>query len=223
MLSDPPAHKLGVAAGYPSASVGAAMPQWLVIVLASGFVLCYGGLIWARRRRTIQPPHAIPWISTSDVVLVCLLLIAVALAESYPLWSVPLILLITGFVGITRHVTKFRRAPSAEDFRELFLGGWVAAGPMVIGAILILQQLLLEPSTLVLLVIMVGLPIYFAVGYFAIWVGTRRYRRALLHPDFAEDESGNPIRGAAPEPPDEEVIETWEDLVRAQRRRRGVA
>ena len=119
--------------------------------------------------------------------------------------------------------TYLRRQTSAEEFGKLFLKGWSSAGMVAIATLFFLQQLLVEVSPKYLLFAFAGFWLYVPAGYFATWVATRRYQRTIAHPDFAEDESGNPVRSAAPAAPDEEVIETWDDLVRAQRRRRRPA
>jgi hypothetical protein len=124
-----------------------------------------------------------------------------------------------GIVGAAR--TYLRRPPSAEEFGKLFLRGWISAGMLAVGTLSCLQLLTFEPTSFYFLFIIAGLFAYVAAGSFAISAAIRRYQRAMINPDFAEDAGGNPVFAAPPEEAGDDTINTWEDLIRAQRTRRA--
>jgi hypothetical protein len=126
-----------------------------------------------------------------------------------------------GIVGAAR--TYFRRSPSPREFGTLFFSGWMGAAQLLMGTVGLVSALLTGLDFNFPAIMGVIVFVTLASAWPASWLATRWYQRASSHPDFAEDQTGNPIRAVAPAAEQDENIETWEDLVRAQRRRRGSA
>jgi hypothetical protein len=124
-----------------------------------------------------------------------------------------------GIVGAAR--TYFRRPPSPDEFGNLFFRGWGSAGMLAMGTLTLMQLLPLGMGPGYACVVFVGLMGFLALAYPASWLATRWYQRATLQTDYVEDASENSVPGSAPEAPGYETIETWEDLIRAQRRLTG--
>jgi len=114
------------------------------------------------------------------------------------LLTIVIIFTACGFLGIivvARAYVRSRRV--SADIPTLFFHGWFSAGLLTLGTVDLVQMFVLRwplyPVNLW------SFFVFFAVGVFATGLVTRRYRRTISHPDFAEDDSGNPIPAATPE------------------------
>jgi hypothetical protein len=122
------------------------------------------------------------------------------------LLTIVIIFTASGFLGIivvARSYLRSRRVPA--DIPTLFCHGWFSAGLLTLGTVDLVQLLVLRWPLYP--VNFWSFFVFFAVGVFASWFVTRRYRRTISHPDFAEDECGNPIRAVTPEVPRDQIIE----------------
>src|SRR5262245_10976717 len=133
-------------------------------------------------------------------------------------WSGAIIFILGGLFGLVGAARTFlRRPPSAEEFGKLFHRGWISAGMLAVGTLYCLPLIAFEPSATYSWFILVGLFVYGATGYFVTPAVTRWYQRTKINPDFAEDASGNPVSTVRREASADDTINTWEDLIRAQR------
>jgi hypothetical protein len=104
----------------------------------------------------------------------------------------------SGFLGIIVVARTYLRSPRVPtDFPTLFCHGWFSAGLLTLGTVDLVQIFVLRWPLYP--VNFWSFFVFFAVGVFVSWLVGRRYRRTISHPDFAEDESGNPIPAATPE------------------------
>jgi len=137
-------------------------------------------------------------------------------------WAGAILFIVGGLFGIVGAArTYLRRPPSAEEFGKLFHRGWISAGMVAVGTLHCLQLFASAPPSNYYLFILVGLFVYGAAGYFVTPAVIRWYHRAKTNPDFTEDAIGNPVSVSPSEASGDDTINTWEDLVRAQRKLRA--
>jgi len=150
------------------------------------------------------------------------------LTKTLPVDAVPVMFVVMGFVNAGQFVHHYvQNPPSLARLEKLKSSGQITVMVLAMGTGSLVSQFISRaisvPFYLVPIIYLSG----GVIGYLAIgrWhtIAVRDFsRRQSEHFDFEEDAEGNPIRAVAPATADEEVIETWEDLIRAQRKRRGL-
>jgi hypothetical protein len=140
--------------------------------------------------------------------------------------SIPMLILIVFSVGSFVFAVRklVRGSLSSAEFRKHFSTAWWSTGMFGAGTVwLVLSVPGLKPNAVMLAMTIGGfaLATFMLTAFPATWLAWRLYKRSRANPDFAEDASDNSMPASPEEDPNEEPVESWRDVIRAERKRRS--
>jgi len=151
----------------------------------------------------------------------------VFLVPIFPIWVSHVIFVVLGLgcAGLFAWYNTQDHPTPAQLERSRRLG-YVAVLGLTLGTSNPIGQFLSGSTSYSILWIPVISTCVIGIGFIGIdrWhsIATRGFsERQSVHADFDQDAEGNSIPAAARQGPHEEIIDTWDDLVRAQQRKRG--